>query len=450
MFASKTIVVAFAALAIAAPTVLGVEAEAYRGDGGYSKDCIMYEVRHGDYCYKIANSNGIPYSDFLQQNPGINCESLQTQVFCEVARSRFKARFPEVSDDDIENIDFDALHRGYRDSPIPETELDRDVGTTQALEISVAEVDANLAAVAGIGIGEQELQGLGQADIDAAASGSPRMLPCELIAPWACCDANEIPRERHDPILKPCPLNSSERIVLYLHGGSYVMGSPGSHRSVLGKFSGVCRLRLFVPDYRLAPRFPFPAQLHDALIAFKYLVSQGFPPENILLGGDSAGSHLCLGLTLLLRHMDRSVVPGALILLSPMTCLDTRGPSKFENAQYDYIWPVPLEQPTSPIRLFYKPGSKCTEEYRQEIRHPLLEPANGDLAGFPPTMIQMGDREILLDDARRLHQKLAQSNPQGKIVYEEYKDMVHVFHRFTHRPEATRARESVARFISSL
>ncbi|KAJ2831013.1 hypothetical protein J3B01_005512 [Coemansia erecta] len=375
---------------------------------------------------------------------------LEMQVFCDVVRHHTRGLFLESSDKTIEDIDFDKIHEGYAARPMPSTKLSIDVGVYCAHSITVSDCNLDSDWISGIGIAEDPLRSL--IEQDASAS---RQIYGELLASWSACAVHGIHRNSHDRALEMRPLSDNEKIVLCLHGGSYVMGGPSSHREVLGKMTECSKLRSFIVDYRLAPKHPFPAQLHDAFIAFQYLVNQGFKSHNIVLAGDSAGGHLCVDLVLLLRHIAkttlRQMTPAGVILLSPLPGMHMHGASLHKNAVYDYLWPTPIEWPTSPIRLFYKPGQKYDDEYRKEICDPLLTPVLGDLSEFPPTIIQSGSSEILIDDIRELYVKLKLDNPEhGWIQWEEYPEMVHVFHRFLNRPESEAAFESLANFVASL
>ncbi|KAI8322386.1 alpha/beta-hydrolase [Martensiomyces pterosporus] len=276
---------------------------------------------------------------------------------------------------------------------------------------------------------------------------SNRSLLYELVAAWNVADRLGV--ERGDSLLSPVPLIPNEQVILYLHGGAYIKGSPSSHRKLVGRVSGNTGLRAFALDYRLAPGNPFPAQLHDAYIAFHYLVMQGFKKEDIVLMGDSAGGHLCLTLFVLLRHTGLHPVRG-MVLLSPLPGIHLRGQSLQTNAAYDYLCPLLLDIPTSSQRLLYKPGHMLTDEYLHEVGDPLLTPANGSLAQLPPTLIQSGSKEVLVDDIRELCDKARSENQEARVVYEEYEDMVHVFQRFEFREESKRAYEAIGDFVRSL
>ncbi|KAJ2479508.1 hypothetical protein IWW56_003054 [Coemansia sp. RSA 2131] len=446
--------------------------------------CRPYVVKEGDLCSRIAAANGLTFSELVDLNentPNWNetpamslsvyfqaCKSMlgyfiggkmlpswdmEIQVFCDVVRHRNKQLFPESSDKTIDDIDYDKIHEGFAARPMPPSKLSIDVGVYCAHNITVSDCNLNPDWLPGIGVAEDPLRSL--IEQDTTNTSASRQIPGELLACWSACAVHGIHRNSHERALEMRPLADTEKIVLCLHGGSYVTGSPASHREVLGKLTERAKLRCFIIDYRLAPKHPFPAQLHDAFIAFQYLVNCGFKPHNIVLAGDSAGGHLCINLVLLLRHIakatDKQLMPAGVMLFSPLPGIVLHGASLHANTSFDYICPTPLEWPTSPLRLFYKPGKIYNDEYRQEICDPLLTPAFGDLSEFPPTIIQSGSSEILIDDIRELYEKLKLDNPEhGRILWEEYPEMVHVFHRFLRRPESQAAFDSLAKFIASL
>src|SRR5260370_1350908 len=97
------------------------------------------------------------------------------------------------------------------------------------------------------------------------------------------------------------PEADHDRVVLYLHGGGYVMGSLKSHRNLVAKLSAEARARVLSLDYRLAPEHPFPAAVDDAVAAYRWLLHEGVPASRIAISGDSAGGGLTLAMLLALR-----------------------------------------------------------------------------------------------------------------------------------------------------
>ncbi|KAJ1941877.1 hypothetical protein FBU59_003372 [Linderina macrospora] len=338
---------------------------------------------------------------------------LELHVTCGVLRHYSQRSFPMKTDEEIDSIDFDALHDEFRHRDIPESFIPEDQGTAKPLSIDTSTVDIDTTKLKGMGVGEKPLIALVDKDTEQS-----RQLPYEMVVSWKAADSNGIPRDSGS-LTEPTPLYSDERVILYLHGGSFTHGSPGSHRTLVWAISVATNLRALVLDYRLVPRNPFPAQLHDAYIAYLYLCNQGFKAENVFLVGDNPD----IQVTELVQ----------------------------ENSKYDYVHPYMIDNPAAAPRLFYKPGHRLTDALRQEMRDPYVSPVHGDFADFPPTLIQAGEREILLEGMRTMHQRMKEANGKGaNIVYEEYADMVHVFHRLPFRPEAGQAIKAIGRFIASL
>ena len=201
--------------------------------------------------------------------------------------------------------------------------------------------------------------------------------------------------------------------LLYLHGGGYVMGSSRTHRKMVGHLATAAGVRSFIPDYRLAPEHPYPAAVEDGVAAFRGLLAEGHRPERIVLAGDSAGGGLSVAVTLALRN-DGRPMPRALVLLSPWTDLSFTGASLQTNAETDLTMTLA--------------GAKRMAEYycgRAKPRSPLISPLFADLRGLPPTYIQVGGDEMLLDDAVRLDERLRASRVTSSI--DVVAGMQHVF-----------------------
>ncbi|KAJ2005134.1 hypothetical protein H4R26_002112 [Coemansia thaxteri] len=349
---------------------------------------------------------------------------------------------------DIEHIDFEAIAKGREKWDLPTSELPPEMGAFQPASITCASIDIDVGLFVGAGPAESGLCALVEED---RLDGGRRALSCEITAPasmlLALKDAASV-----DRAFGWAPVCQDEKIVLFLHGGAYRFGSPASHRGLAGRLSGMSDLRCVSIDYRLAPSHPYPAQLHDAFIAFVYLMQQGFKPENIVLVGDSAGGNLALALLFLLRHTGIAHKVCGLLLISPWSDLVSYRSSMERNASYDYLTAPPLSSPLAPARMFYAPGRKYSQALLDEMSHPLVSPINGDFRDFPPTLIQAGDKEILADDIAQLHENLLRDNPEhsDRYIYECYTDMIHVFHQFKELPDARDAFASAAKFLGSL
>jgi monoterpene epsilon-lactone hydrolase len=184
----------------------------------------------------------------------------------------------------------------------------------------------------------------------------------------------------------PSPGNN---ILLYLHGGGYFGCSAETHRPVTAFFA-LQGFRVFAPDYRLAPENRFPAAVEDAVAFYRALLSAGYPPQNIVVAGESAGGGLALSLMLALRAAGVPL-PAAAALFSPWTDLAATGDSIRTN--------------TNRCAMFHGAGVAFSARYYlgdTDPRNPLASPLYAELAGLPPLLIHVGADEVLLDDSTRL------------------------------------------------
>ena len=202
------------------------------------------------------------------------------------------------------------------------------------------------------------------------------------------------------------------RVILYLHGGGYSIGSIDSHRESVSRLCRAAGARGLVIDYRLAPEHPFPAQLEDALAAYRWLLASGVDPARVVVAGESAGAGLTLSLLLSLRDA-RAPLPAAAICASPWTDLEMRGQSMVENARYDYISREILRVYTA---RFVKP---------HDVRNPLANAQHANLRGLPPLLVLAGGAEVLADDARALAQRAREAGVDVTLEIEP--DMLHAW-----------------------
>ena len=191
-------------------------------------------------------------------------------------------------------------------------------------------------------------------------------------------------------------------VVLYLHGGGYTCGSLDYAKGFAATLASECGVRVFCAAYRLAPENPYPAAVEDALTAFDYLLKKGYAPHQILLCGESAGGGLIYALCLKLKQLGREL-PCGLIGISPWVDLTGSGASYETNRDND-------PSLTQELLEFY---AKC---YTQDPTDPLCSPVRGDLTGLPPSLLFAGGDEILLDDARTLHDRLKAAGCRSKLI----------------------------------
>jgi acetyl esterase/lipase len=227
----------------------------------------------------------------------------------------------------------------------------------------------------------------------------------------------------------------SDRVVLFLHGGGFQIGSTHSHRALIAAISAESGARALGVDYRRAPEHRFPAAPEDVLTAYGWLLNQGIEPAHIAFAGDSAGGTLALAALLSLR--DRGMPhPAAAVLMSPWTDLAATGESYETRAARD-----PLNNRPMLLAVARNYLGASVDPY-----DPLASPLYADLTDLPPLLIQVGDREVVLDDARTFAEK---ARAAGVSFYlEVWDEMIHVFQLFpAELPEARRAIARIGGFL---
>lgn len=227
---------------------------------------------------------------------------------------------------------------------------------------------------------------------------------------------------------------SSSRVVLYLHGGSYVVGSIGSHRSLAANIAHAARARALIIDYRLAPEHPFPAAIQDSVSAYRWLTKNHVAPDHITIAGDSAGGGLALALVLSLRDGNLSL-PAAVVCLSPWTDLAATGESWKTRVNADLVIDTRME-------------AEFARMYLGDVdpRSPLASPLYSDLKGLPPLLIQVGTDEVLLSDSSRLADRARSAGVD--VTYQEWEGMQHVWQfAASFIPEGRQAIATIGDFI---
>lgn len=230
------------------------------------------------------------------------------------------------------------------------------------------------------------------------------------------------------------PENVEGRVLVYFHGGGYCCGSIRTHRVLASFLADACRARVLNVDYRLAPEHPYPAAVHDALAAYRWLRNEGVADDAITVGGDSAGGGLSLALMMSLRDAGERLPAGA-VLLCPWTDLTLSGDSIATGAEDELIARLP-----DLIRLkdWYLDG--------HDPRDPMVSPVFGDLSLLPALLVHVGTADILIDDGRRAAQRARTAGTEATL--EEWDDMVHVWHSMAPiLPEGRDAIEGVGAFV---
>ena len=226
-----------------------------------------------------------------------------------------------------------------------------------------------------------------------------------------------------------------DRAILFLHGGGFQMGSIETHRALSAHVAASAGCRVLAVDYRLAPEHRFPAPLEDALAAHDWLLRTGLAPRHIGLAGDSAGGGLAASLMLALKARG-TALPAAAALMSPWTDMEASGASFETRAALDPFHQRPMIQALA--RAYLGRGG--------DPRNPLVSPVHGDLSGLPPLLIQVGERETVLDDSRRLAERAKEAGVDARL--EIWDGMFHVFQLYA--GELAEAREAIARIGAHL
>lgn len=210
------------------------------------------------------------------------------------------------------------------------------------------------------------------------------------------------------------------RVVLYFHGGAYVLGSIDSHRDLCERLSRAAQARVLALDYRLAPENPYPAAVEDATAAYRWLLKQGVSPKRICVAGDSAGGGLTVATLIALRDAG-DPMPACATPISPWADLQCQGGSMQSKAEED---PIVQREMLEQMASAYVPDAARRGEA-------LASPVNADLAGLPPLLIHVGSREILLDDAVRIHEKAKAAGVDSEL--DVWDGQIHVWHTFAGR-----------------
>lgn len=223
-------------------------------------------------------------------------------------------------------------------------------------------------------------------------------------------------------------------VLLFLHGGAYVLGSPEANAATAISCAHASGMKAFSADYRLAPEHPFPAAVDDAVSAFQGLVAAGYSPSRIGVVGESAGGGLALAMALRLRAAKKPL-PGGLVLLSPWVDLEGTGDTvtTLASVDPDFSEPNALYCCVSPYVGSHSPAD------------PLISPVNADLHDFPPMLIQVGGREILLSDSIRLARNARTAGVD--VTLDVWEGMWHVFNAYADVPETQQANSEIGGFF---
>ena len=290
---------------------------------------------------------------------------------------------------------------------------------------------------------------MGQSEIDAISallSSKPRPVGWqerrqrieEVGSVWPV--AEDIELERVDIDGMPgewsiAPGSDASRVLLYFHGGGYCSGSILSHRRLVTEAGRAAKVRTLAIEYRLAPEHPFPAALDDAFSAWSFLRTSGIAAGHIAVGGDSAGGGLTVALINRLRDAGERI-PGCAWLISPWTDLTLSGSTL---ATKDAVDPIIHKAYLAELADAYLPPD-------MDRRDPRVSPLFADLSGLPPTLIQVGACETLLEDSTRFARAAGAANVA--VTLQIWPDMIHAFPMWNaHLEPGRRALAEAGEFI---
>lgn len=233
----------------------------------------------------------------------------------------------------------------------------------------------------------------------------------------------------HPPHLRP-------GVIFYVHGGGFVSCSAATHRPIAAALARLTQRRVFSVDYRLAPEARLPAAHEDVMAAYELVMTSGVHASEIALAGDSAGGNLVLSLAVQLRDRG-ATAPACVAAFSPWTDLTGRSPSVRTNAgRCAMFYPENLQDFAAAALGSQPPDA------------PDVSPVYADLHDLPPVLLHVGSTELLLDDARRIHDGIRRSN--GECVLRVFDDVPHCWQMlYPFVPEATASLRQTAAFIDA-
>ena len=237
-------------------------------------------------------------------------------------------------------------------------------------------------------------------------------------------------------MVSPGCLMDDRNIVLHMHGGAYVSGGLLQARVLASHIAAASCLNVFTFAYRLAPEYPYPAQLEDAFAVYTHLLDQGYAPENIAFTGESAGGNLALALALKLKREGRPM-PACIALMSPWGDVGLTGESYLELKGVD---------PTLNMATIREAAMAFVGGDVSLIKDPMVSPIHADFQGFPPVQIHVGTKELLLSDAEALAAAMRRDDVSVTLMC--WEGMCHVFQVFGW-PESRMSMKAIGQFLGA-
>jgi len=227
------------------------------------------------------------------------------------------------------------------------------------------------------------------------------------------------------------PNTPEDRLLLYLHGGGFVLGITHLHLHMVAYLANKMAVRALMVDYRLAPEYPYPAALEDCLATYRWLLNKGIPAQNIILAGDSAGGNLAITSVMKLRD-NADPLPAAVACLSPVADLSNSIPQ-----------PQGFKDPLVPPKAgkFYRNSYVA----HHDTHNPFISPIYGDLHALPPLLVHVGEDELLRQDAIRITDLSKSAGVDVRL--EIYPRMWHVWQLYLNLPQAIQSLDDIASFL---
>jgi acetyl esterase/lipase len=225
-----------------------------------------------------------------------------------------------------------------------------------------------------------------------------------------------------------------DKVILHLHGGGYVLGGIDSSLMMCILMAQTLKMKVLLPEYRLAPENPFPAAVDDAVKIYRWLLAQGYASKNIIVSGDSAGGGLSLATVLSLRDVG-DALPSAVVCMSPWVDLTFKGKSYITKEKAEVVLRKDVLQEWAACYI----GTEKSD-------NPLISPVYADFHGFPPLLIQVGSDEILLDDSLILAEKAKADGVD--VTLKIWNDLWHVWQALGEMiPESKKAFDEMGQFV---
>lgn len=241
------------------------------------------------------------------------------------------------------------------------------------------------------------------------------------------------------------PNADPNRRLLYIHGGAYMVGSPKSHRWITSRLSEISNAVVLAIDFRLLPENTRMAGIEDCRRAYSWVLENGpdgqSGADTLIVAGDSSGGNLALSIAAWARDAGQRAAD-AIVVMSPQTDLTLASPSLVNNIETDVMQGASFGPIVKAPRVISLGFSFLM--HRINPNNPVVSPLLGDLSNLPPTLIQVSEAEMFLDDAVRYVNKANKQGSNAKL--QTWPFVMHVWHAFQ-VPEADEAFSEIEKFL---